>query len=86
VIELAVALTVEQIEKIELTCCNSESLRDRALVGGILLMIYGSTRAPDTAHAIKLLVDRDARLWKSAEPMDLKEQTWRGDVSAKKAQ
>ena len=61
VIEQAVALTVEQIKKVELTCCNSESLQDRALLGGILLMIYGSARASDMARAIKLLVDRDVR-------------------------
>ena len=62
VIEQAIALTVEQIKKIEMICCNSESLQDRALVGGILLMIYGSARASDMARAIKLLVDRDVRL------------------------
>ena len=61
VIEQARALTVEQIKKVELACCNSESLQDRALLGGVLLMIYGSARASDMARAIKLLVDRDVR-------------------------
>ena len=61
VIEQAIALTVEQIKRTEMTCCNSESLQDRVLVGGILLMIYGSARASDMARAIKLLVDRDVR-------------------------
>ena len=61
VIEQAVALTVEQIKKVELTCCYSESLQDRVLLGGILLMVYGSARTSDMARAIKMLVDRDVR-------------------------
>ena len=61
VVEQARALTIAQIEKVELACCISDSLQDRALQGGALLVIYSSGRDSDIARAIKLLVDRDVK-------------------------
>lgn len=61
VIEQEIALTVEQIKRTEMICCNSESLQDRVLVGSILLMIHGSTRASDMARAMRSLFARDVR-------------------------
>ena len=61
IIEQARPLTVEQIKRLERECCCSESLQDRAILGAILVMIFGCARVSDMARAVKLLIDRDNR-------------------------
>ena len=61
IIEQAKPLTVEQIKKLERECCCSDSLQDRAILGAILVMIFGCARVSDMARAVKLLIDRDDR-------------------------
>ena len=61
IIEQAKPLTVEQIRKLERECCCCDSLQDRAILGAILVMIFGCARVSDMARAVKLLVDRDSR-------------------------
>ena len=61
IIEQAKPLTVEQIKKLERECCCSDSLQDRAILGAILIMIFGCARVSDMARAVKLLIDRDSR-------------------------
>eukprot|EP00435_Cladocopium_sp_Y103_P074270 s20_g47.t1 len=68
-IKQAAALTVAQVSKLEELCCTSESLQDRATIGGSLMMLYSCARASDAARAIRLTVDRvqtDDRLPASA--------------------
>ena len=57
----AIRLTVEQIKKLERVSCSSGSIQDRVILGGILVMIYGSARASDMARAVRLTVDRGCR-------------------------
>eukprot|EP00435_Cladocopium_sp_Y103_P051421 s4628_g16.t1 len=61
VIAQAIPLTVEQVKLLEKEGCEAESLQDRMICGGILIMIYGVARASDMAKAIKLVVDKDIR-------------------------
>eukprot|EP00435_Cladocopium_sp_Y103_P029872 s2092_g7.t1 len=61
VIAQAIPLTVAQVKHLEKECCEAESLQDRMICGGILIMIYGAARASDMARAIKLVIDRDTR-------------------------
>ena len=51
-------LTVKQIVALERLCCGGESLHDRVISGGVLMMIFGCARASDISRAIKLTVDR----------------------------
>lgn len=60
-IQQAVPLTVEQIKGPEVQCCNSDSLQDRVILGGVLVMMYGSARVSDLAETTKLVVDRAER-------------------------
>ena len=61
IIEQAKPFTVEQIQKLERECCCCDSLQDRAILGAILVMVFGSARVSDMARAVKLLIDRDSR-------------------------
>ena len=54
----AAPLTVRQIITLERLCCGGESLHDRVISGGVLIMIFGCARASDMARAVKLTVDR----------------------------
>ena len=58
-IDPAQALLVEQVMTLERTCCSAEPLPDKIILGGVLIMVYGSARASDMAKAVKLLVDLD---------------------------
>ena len=51
-------LSVKQIVALERLCCGGESLHDRVISGGVLMMIFGCARASDIARAVKLTVDR----------------------------
>eukprot|EP00435_Cladocopium_sp_Y103_P074521 s19_g49.t1 len=57
-IKQAAPLTVRQVAKLEETCCCSDSIQDRATVGGLLMMLYSCARASDAARAMRLIVDR----------------------------
>ena len=57
-IKQACPLTVQQVCKLEEVCCNSESLQDRVVTGGLLFMLYSCARASDVARVIKLVIDR----------------------------
>ena len=61
IIEQAKLLTVEQMRKLERECCCSESLQDRAILGAVLVMVFGSARVSDMARAVRLLVDRGCK-------------------------
>ena len=61
VISQAQPLTVEQVKQLERSCCSSEPLQDKIIIGGMLLMIYGSARASDMARAVKIIVDMDTQ-------------------------
>ena len=61
VISQASPLTVEQVKTFERLCCSAEPLQDKVILGGILIMIFGSARASGMARAVKLLIDLDAR-------------------------
>eukprot|EP00435_Cladocopium_sp_Y103_P036092 s2135_g9.t1 len=54
----AVPLTVSQVSKLEQICCFSDSIPDRATVGGLLMMLYSCARASDVCKAVRLIVDR----------------------------
>ena len=54
----AAPLTVKQIVALERLCCGGESLHDRVISGGVLMMVFGCARASDMARAVKLTVDR----------------------------
>ena len=58
IIEQAKPLTVEQMRKLERECCCSESLQDRAILGAVLVMVFGSARVSDMTRAVRFLVDR----------------------------
>ena len=60
-IEPAQALSVEQVKTLERSCCTAEPLPDKIILGGVLIMVYGSGTASDMAKAVKLLVDFDPR-------------------------
>ena len=51
-------LTVKQIVALERLCCCGESLHDRVISGGVLMMIFGCARASDISRAVRLTVDR----------------------------
>ena len=53
----AAPLTVEQITRLEKLCCSAESLQDRVLLGGILIMVYGCARASDVARTTAITLD-----------------------------
>ena len=61
VVEQADPLTVEQIKMLERACCSAESLQDQTILGGILIMVFGSARASDMSRAVKVLIDMDPR-------------------------
>ena len=61
VVEQADPLTVEQIKALERMCCSAESLQDQTIIGGVLIMTFGSARASDMSRAVKVLVDMDPR-------------------------
>ena len=54
----AAPLTVKQIVTLEQLCCGGESLHDRVISGGVLLMIFGCARASDISRAVRITVDR----------------------------
>ena len=54
----AAPLTVKQIVALEQLCCGGESLHDRVISGGVLLMIFGCARASDISRAARITVDR----------------------------
>ena len=54
----AAPLTVKQIVALEQLCCGGESLHDRVISGGVLLMIFGCARASDISRAVRITVDR----------------------------
>ena len=49
---------MEQISRLEQMCCDVESLRDRVLIGGILIMTYGCARASDVARTTAIVLDK----------------------------
>ena len=57
-IKQACPLSVQQVCKLEETCCNTESLQDRVVTGGLLFMLYSCARASDVARVVKLVIDR----------------------------
>lgn len=57
-VKQASPLTVQQVALLEETCCNADSIQDRILVGGLLLMLYSCARASDMARVVKLVIDR----------------------------
>ena len=57
-IRQAIPLTVQQVAKLEETCCNAEAIQDRVLTGGLLVMLYSCARASDMARVVKLVIDR----------------------------
>ena len=61
IIDQADPLSVDQVKRLERACCSAEPLPDKIILGGILIMVYGSARASDIAKAVKLLVDIDPR-------------------------
>ena len=54
----AAPLTAKQIVALEQLCCGGESLHDRVISGGVLLMIFGCARASDVSRAVRITVDR----------------------------
>ena len=54
----AAPLTVKQIVTLERLCCGGDSLHDRVIAGGVLLMVFGCARASDISRAVRLTVDR----------------------------
>ena len=60
-VEQADPLTVEQIKTLERACCSSKSLQDQTIIGGVLIMVFGSARASDMSRAVKVLIDMDPR-------------------------
>ena len=53
-IRQAVPLTVQQVAKLEETCCNADAIQDRVLTGGLLVMLYSCARASDMSRVVKL--------------------------------
>ena len=51
-------LSVLQVSKLEELCCTSDSINDRAIIGGILTMLYSCARASDAARVVQLVIDR----------------------------
>lgn len=51
-------LTIEQVGKLEKLCCSTDSLQDRVIIGGILIMVYGCARASDVARTIGIVLDK----------------------------
>ena len=54
----AAPLTVKQIVALEQLCCGGESLHDRVISGGVLMMIFGCARASDISRTVRITVDR----------------------------
>ena len=87
VIVQASPLTVEHVKTLERSCCSAEPLQDKVILGGILIMIYGSARASDMARAIKILIDLDDRqgnLRSDADPVGYLELGVLGNKGARK--
>eukprot|EP00435_Cladocopium_sp_Y103_P071718 s612_g38.t1 len=61
VVAQASPLTADHVRKLEQMCCNSESLQDRILLGGILLMVFGCARSSDMSRVARVLIDCDTR-------------------------
>ena len=59
VISQAEPLTVEQVKQLERLCCSTEPLQDKVVIGGMLVMIYGSARASDMSRTVKIILDMD---------------------------
>ena len=57
-IRQAIPLTVQQVAKLEETCCNADAIQDRVLTGGLLVMLYSCARASDMSRVVKLVIDR----------------------------
>ncbi len=56
----AVALTVDQVKKLEALACLAEDLADTLTLGSMLIMMYGCARHSDLARAKTLIWDYDA--------------------------
>eukprot|EP00435_Cladocopium_sp_Y103_P021898 s670_g5.t1 len=61
VVAQASPLTADYVRRLEHLCCNSDSLQDRILAGGVLLMVFGCARASDMSRVVRVLIDRDTR-------------------------
>ena len=53
----AAPLSVEQVRALEHLACDSESVADRVLIGGMLVMLYGCARNSDAARATAVSID-----------------------------
>lgn len=53
----AAPLTVEQVKTLENMACDAESVADRVLLGGMLIMLYGCARNSDMARATATCID-----------------------------
>lgn len=51
-------LTIDQVGKLEKLCCSTDSLQDRVIIGGILIMVYGCARASDVARTVGIMLDK----------------------------
>ena len=50
----AAPLSVEQVKVLEHMACDAESMADRVLLGGMLIMLYGCARNSDVARATEI--------------------------------
>eukprot|EP00435_Cladocopium_sp_Y103_P025823 s4440_g6.t1 len=66
----AAPLEAEQVRRLERMCCTCDSLQDRVLLGGILIMVFGCARASDMTRAIRICIDRDTRHEADRSPDD----------------
>ena len=53
----AAPLSVEQVKVLEHMACDAESMGDRVLLGGMLIMLYGCARNSDVARATEIRID-----------------------------
>eukprot|EP00435_Cladocopium_sp_Y103_P064869 s704_g26.t1 len=66
----AAPLQADQVRKLERECCSSDSLQDRILLGGILIMLFGCARASDMTRVVRVSIDRDTRPEADRAPTD----------------
>ena len=66
----AAPLQADQVRRLEKECCSCDSLQDRVLLGGALIMLFGCARASNMTRVVRVCIDRDTRPATDRDPAD----------------